>query len=502
MQGKGRKSMEELNDLLLQRRAKLDEFRGEGINPYANDFAVTATTGDVVAAHGEQDGAALENINHHYSLAGRIMARRDFGKAAFIQLQDRNGRLQVFVRRDNVGEEAYQLFRKLDIGDIVGVSGKPFRTKTNELSLRADTIRLLTKSLQPLPEKWHGLTDVEMRYRQRYLDLIVNPDVQAVFKKRSQIVSLIRDFMVKNEFLEVETPMMQPVAGGATARPFVTHHNTLKMDLFLRIAPELYLKRLVVGGFERVFEINRNFRNEGISIQHNPEFTMMEFYQAYATYEDLMDFTEKLICHVAEQVVGSLKFPYGGREVDLTAPWDRLTVKEAIVKYGEIEPAVLEDKAQCLAYAKSLGLDFDDTIGYGKLLTEIFDEVAEPKLWNPTFITQYPTEVSPLSRKNDSNPEVVDRFELFVVGRELANAFSELNDPIDQKERFAKQLLEKEAGDEEAHAMDEDYIRALEYGLPPTAGEGIGIDRLVMLLTDAPSIREVILFPQLRPEVR
>jgi lysyl-tRNA synthetase class 2 len=326
--------------------------------------------------------------------------------------------------------------------------------------------------------------------------------VQEVFRKRSQIVTLIRNFMVENDFLEVETPMMQPVAGGATARPFVTHHNTLKMDLFLRIAPELYLKRLVVGGFERVFEINRNFRNEGISIQHNPEFTMMEFYQAYATYEDLMDFTEKLICHVAEKVVGNLKFSYGDREVDLTAPWDRLTVKEAIVKYGDVEPELLEDRSRCLAYAKSIGLELDDDIGYGKLLTEIFDEVAEPKLWNPTFITQYPTEVSPLSRKNDSDPEVVDRFELFIVGRELANAFSELNDPIDQKERFAKQLLEKEAGDEEAHAMDEDYIRALEYGLPPTAGEGIGIDRLVMLLTDAPSIREVILFPQLRPETR
>lgn len=494
--------MEELNDLLLQRRAKLDDLRGDGINPYANDFSVSATTADVLAAHGEQDAEALENGHEHYALAGRMMARRDFGKAAFIQLQDRHGRLQVFIRRDNVGEDAYQLFRKLDVGDIVGVTGRPFRTKTNELSLRADSIRLLTKSLQPLPEKWHGLTDVEMRYRQRYLDLIVNPEVRDVFKKRSRIVSLIRNYMVENDFLEVETPMMQPVAGGATARPFVTHHNTLKMDLFLRIAPELYLKRLVVGGFERVFEINRNFRNEGISIQHNPEFTMMEFYQAYATYEDLMDFTEKLICHVAQEVVGSLKFTYGGREVDLTAPWDRLTVKEAIVKYGRIDPEVLENKARALDYARDLGLEFDDTIGHGKLLTEIFDEVAEPQLWNPTFITQYPTEVSPLSRKNDRDPEVVDRFELFAVGRELANAFSELNDPIDQKERFANQLLEKEAGDEEAHAMDEDYIRALEYGLPPTAGEGIGIDRLVMLLTDAPSIREVILFPQLRPEAR
>ncbi|OEU73762.1 MAG: lysine--tRNA ligase, partial [Desulfuromonadales bacterium C00003107] len=448
----------------------------------------------------EHDAAALENCDQDYALAGRIMARRDFGKAAFIQIQDRTGRLQVFVRRDEIGDETFQHFRKLDIGDIVGVTGRMFRTKTNELSLRAASLRLLTKSLQVLPEKWHGLTDVETRYRQRYLDMIVNPQVRDTFQKRSRIVSLIRDYMVQNDFLEVETPMMQPLAGGATAKPFVTHHNTLKMDLFLRIAPELYLKRLVVGGFERVFEINRNFRNEGISIQHNPEFTMIEFYQAYATYHTLMDFTEKLICHVAQEVVGDLVIPYGGKEVDLTAPWDRLTLKESIVKYGDIEPSLLEDKAQALGYARSLGLELDDNIGHGKLLTEIFDEVVEPKLWNPTFITEYPTEVSPLSRKNDANPEVVDRFELFIVGRELANAFSELNDPIDQKERFIGQLAEKEAGDEEAHAMDEDYIRALEYGLPPTAGEGIGIDRLVMLLTDSASIRDVILFPQLRPE--
>ena len=492
--------MEELNDILLQRRAKVDEFREQGINPFANDFSVSHNTAEVKDAHAEHDAAALEDCEQRYALAGRIMARRDFGKAAFIQIQDRTGRLQVFVRRDEVGDETFNVFRKLDIGDIVGLTGRMFRTKTNELSLRAESLRLLTKSLQVLPEKWHGLTDVETRYRQRYLDMIVNPQVRDTFQKRSRIVSLIRDYMVQNDFLEVETPMMQPVAGGATAKPFVTHHNTLKMDLFLRIAPELYLKRLVVGGFERVFEINRNFRNEGISIQHNPEFTMIEFYQAYATYHTLMDFTEKLICHVAQEVVGSLVIPYGGKDVDLTPPWDRLTLKESIVKYGNIEPALLDDKEQALHYARGLGLEFDDSIGHGKLLTEIFDEVVEPKLWNPTFITEYPTEVSPLSRKNDANPEVVDRFELFVVGRELANAFSELNDPIEQKERFIGQLVEKEAGDEEAHAMDEDYIRALEYGLPPTAGEGIGIDRLVMLLTDSASIRDVILFPQLRPE--
>jgi len=492
--------MEEVNELQLQRRAKLEELRTQGINPYPNDFQATHSSADVVSAHGDEDAAALEGCSERYALAGRIMARRDFGKAAFVRLQDRHGQLQVYVGRDNVGAESFDTFRKFDLGDIVGVTGTPFRTKTGELSLRADGIRLLTKSLLPLPEKWHGLTDVETRYRQRYLDLMVNPEVREVFRKRSRIIGLVRDFMQARDFLEVETPMMQPIAGGATAKPFVTHHNTLKMDLYLRIAPELYLKRLVAGGFERVFEINRNFRNEGISIQHNPEFTMMEFYQAYATYRDLMDLTEELICHVAKDVVGSLVFPYGEKEVDLTPPWDRLTVREAIVKYGGVESSVLEDRERCLEYARGLGLELAPTIGHGKLLTEIFDEVAEPKLWNPTFITEYPTEVSPLSRKNDANPDVVDRFELFMVGRELANAFSELNDPFDQKERFLKQLAEKEAGDEEAHAMDEDYLRALEYGLPPTAGEGIGIDRLVMLLTDSASIRDVILFPQLRAE--
>ncbi len=495
-------SSESPNEIISQRRVKLDDLRKQGLNPFANGFVATATSGEIHAQHAEHDAAALENIEEVYTVAGRIMAKRDFGKAAFIQLQDRAGRVQVYVAKNQVGEESFELFRKFDLGDVVGIKGRPFRTKTDELSLRASEIQLLTKSLLPLPEKWHGLTDVETRYRQRYLDLMVNPDVREVFKKRSQIITLIRDYMVDRDFLEVETPMMQPIAGGATARPFVTHHNTLKMDLFLRIAPELYLKRLVVGGFDRVFEINRNFRNEGISIQHNPEFTMMEFYQAYSTYEDLMDLTEELICHLAEQVVGSLQFPYGEREVDLSRPWQRLTVREAVLKYSDLDATDIDDREKLLAYSDSLGMELDRKIGYGKLLTEVFDEVAEPKLWQPTFITQYPTEISPLSRKNDQDPTVVDRFELFVVGRELANAFSELNDPDDQRERFATQLVEKEAGDEEAHAMDEDYIRALEYGLPPTAGEGIGIDRLVMLLTNSQSIRDVILFPQLRPEAK
>lgn len=492
--------MEELNELLQQRRAKVESYHAAGINPFANDFKVTHTTNVVLETHQADDHQKLEGLEVTYFIAGRIMARRDFGKAAFLQIQDGSGRIQVYVARNQVGDEAFEHFKKFDIGDIVGVSGAPFRTKTDELSLRAAEIRLLTKSLLPLPEKWHGLTDVETRYRQRYLDLMVNPEVREVFRKRSRIINLMREFMVSNDYLEVETPMMQPIAGGATAKPFVTYHNTLKMDLFLRIAPELYLKRLVVGGFDRVFEINRNFRNEGISIQHNPEFTMMEFYRAYATYHDLMDFTEELICHIARHVCGSLVIPYGGKSVDLTPPWDRLTLKESIVKYGHVESAVLDDHASALAYAKTLGLELDARIGHGKLLAEIFDEVVEPKLWQPTFITEYPTEISPLSRKNDNNPEVVDRFELFIVGRELANAFSELNNPFDQKDRFLKQLEEKAAGDDEAHEMDEDYIRALEYGLPPTAGEGIGIDRLVMLLTDSASIRDVILFPQMRPE--
>jgi len=492
--------MEESHELLTQRQGKIDEFRARGVNPFANDFRATDTTEDVILAHGEEDVDLLAASETSYSLAGRIMAKRDFGKAAFIQIKDRKGHIQVYVAKNQIGAESFELFRKFDIGDIVGITGTPFRTKTGELSVRAVEIRLLTKSLLPLPEKWHGLTDIETRYRQRYLDLMVNPEVGEVFKKRSRIINFIREFMIREDFLEVETPMMQPVAGGATAKPFETYHNTLKMKLFLRIAPELYLKRLVVGGLDRVFEINRNFRNEGISIQHNPEFTMMEFYQAYANYEDLMNFTEELICGLATEVNGGLDLVYGGKAVSLAPPWKRLTLKEAICEYGAVPPELLEDREQTWQLAEKLGLGLDPKIGHGKLLTEIFDAVAEPRLWNPTFITGYPTEVSPLSRKNDEDPDIVDRFELFVVGRELANGFSELNDPQDQKERFQQQLAEKNAGDEEAHDMDEDYIRALEYGLPPTAGEGIGIDRLVMLLTDSASIRDVIFFPQLRRE--
>jgi lysyl-tRNA synthetase, class II len=492
--------MEELSELLLQRRRKVDALWEAGINPYPNDFKPCHTSSDLRAEFGERE--TIEESAKNFVVSGRILARRSFGKAAFIQLQDRKGRMQLYVRKDVVGEKAFEEFESYDIGDIVGAEGWPFRTKTGELSLHATSIRLLTKSLLPLPEKFHGLTDVETRYRQRYVDLIVNPEVREVFLKRSRIIHLIREFMTGHDFLEVETPMMQPIPGGATAKPFITHHNALDMQLFLRIAPELYLKRLVVGGLDRVFEINRNFRNEGISVRHNPEFTMMEFYQAYATYEDLMNFTEELLCHVAQELLGTLDFTYEGEAISFQRPWRRLTVKQAIVEYGNIDRKSLEDRDLAYAYARQLGLDPPSDIGYGRLITEIFEEVAEPKLIQPTFITQYPTEVSPLSRKSDSDPDYVDRFEFFCSGREMANAFSELNDPVDQKERFLAQVALKAKGDEEAHYMDEDYIRALEYGLPPTAGEGIGIDRLTMLLTDSPSIRDVILFPQLRKETR
>ncbi|MSM41234.1 MAG: lysine--tRNA ligase [Geobacter sp.] len=492
--------MEELSELLLQRRRKVDALWEAGINPYPNDFKAAHTSADLFATFG-----AVQEIPEQaatFIIAGRIIARRSFGKAAFIQVQDRKGRMQLYVRKDTLGDEAFATFDSFDIGDIVGASGWPFRTKTGELSLHVTEIRLLTKSFLPLPEKFHGLTDVETRYRQRYVDLIVNPEVRDVFVKRSRIINLIREFMVGHDFLEVETPMMQPIPGGATARPFVTHHNALDMQLYLRIAPELYLKRLLVGGFDRVFEINRNFRNEGISIRHNPEFTMMEFYRAYATFEDLMDFTEDLLCHVAQELLGSLDLAYQGQTISFARPWKRLTVQEAILEYGDIDAKALQDRDLAYAYAQSIGLDLPEDIGYGKLVTEIFEEVAETKLIQPTFITAYPTEVSPLSRKSDLDPEIVDRFELFIAGRELANAFSELNDPVDQKERFLAQVAAKDKGDEEAHYMDEDYIRALEYGMPPAAGEGIGIDRLVMLFTDSPSIRDVILFPQLRKETR
>jgi lysyl-tRNA synthetase class 2 len=492
--------MEEANELIRERKRKLQEMYEVGVNPYPNDFRPSHTTGEIAERFGSSSSEDLEGVNERFSLAGRIMAVRNFGKAAFLHIRDRNGRLQVFIQKNIIGEAAFDLFKRFDIGDIIGVEGRPFRTKTGELTIDAESIRLLCKSLRPLPEKWHGLTDVETRYRQRYVDLMINPDVTNVFRKRTRIIQLIREFLSKRDFIEVETPMMQPIPGGAAAKPFITHHNALRMDLYLRIAPELYLKRLVVGGMERVFEINRNFRNEGVSIQHNPEFTMLEFYQTYATYEDLMEMTEEMVSSIARDVCGGTVIEYQGQRIDLTPPWERLTVKEAIVKYGNVSPDTLEEREKALSLAKSLGLDLKGDEPIGRIVTEIFEEVAEKKVIQPTFITEYPTDVSPLSRKNERDPSVVDRFELIVVGREIANAFSELNDPVDQKERFLRQVEAKEKGDEEAHYMDEDFVRALEYGMPPTAGEGIGVDRLVMLLTNSPSIRDVILFPHMRPE--
>ncbi len=492
---------EESSSLRAVRLKKIEELQQQGIPAFRNDFRVTHQMGEILETYEDWDAERLEGVNDSFAIAGRMVALRSFGKAAFIKLMDMTGRLQVYVRKDKVGAEAYAVFKKLDVGDILGVTGTLFRTKTNELTLLADSVTLLTKSLRPLPEKWHGLTDVETRYRQRYVDLIVNQDVREIFFKRSRIIQMIRRFFTERGFLEVETPMMQPIYGGAAARPFVTHHNALDMKLYLRIAPELYLKRLVVGGFDRVFELNRNFRNEGISTQHNPEFTMLEFYLAYATYHDLLDLTETLVNHLVDTLYGQKTLPFGEHTIDYTPPWKRMTVREAVLAYAPgITEEILGDVTKMENYVREkTDVEIVGTVSAGKLLMTIFEETVEDKLIQPTFITQYPVEVSPLSRRNDADPAFTDRFELFIAGREIANGFSELNDPLDQKQRFLDQLKERETGDEEAHQMDEDYIRALEYGMPPTAGEGLGIDRLTMLLTNALSIREVILFPLLRP---
>ena len=486
------------SDLLKVRLEKIAALKSAGINLYPNDTKPQNTTMEILSRFGEVEADALAGLSEKFSIAGRLMAVRSFGKAAFVKIQDRKGQMQSYIAKNILSESDFALFKKLDIGDIIYICGKLFRTKTNELTLEAETIRLMAKSIHPLPEKWHGLTDIETRYRQRHLDLISNPAVKAIFERRSLIIKLIRQFMDMHDFLEVETPMMQPRAGGAAARPFKTHHNALDQDFFLRIAPELYLKRLVTGGLERVYEINRSFRNEGIDTFHNPEFTMMEFYWSYATYEDLMSFTEELFAFVAQRLFDGLKFTYQGTEIDFTPPWRRLTVKDALLQIAGLEQAVLDDPVRALAHARNLGCDVKDTDPLGKIQMAIFDETVEKKLIQPTFITQYPVAVSPLSRRSNTDPDLVDRFELYIAGREFANAFSELNDPADQRDRFVQQLKEREAGDDEAHEMDEDYVRALEYGMPPTAGEGIGIDRLVMLLTDSASIRDVILFPLLR----
>jgi lysyl-tRNA synthetase class 2 len=491
---------EEVSELLMKRREKIESLKADGIDLYPNDARVGDTTASVSERFGPMASEELEKITERFTLAGRLMAVRDFGKGAFISIQDRKGRLQAFLRKNQLGEKTFLLFKRLDIGDIIWITGRVFKTRTGELTIDVEEngLRLLSKSLRPLPEKWHGLTDVEIRYRQRHLDLIVNPEARKVFHQRSRIISLIRRFMEERDFLEVETPMMQPRAGGAVARPFKTFHNALGMNLFLRIAPELYLKRLITGGLERIFEINRNFRNEGISTFHNPEFTMMEFYQAYATYEDLMAMTEELFVHIVRDLFDSLQFSYQGKEIDLTPPWRRLTVRDAVVEIGGVETAVLDDAGRMADHARKLGIEVKQSDPPGKVLMAIFDETVEQNLIQPTFVTHYPVDVSPLSRRNVEEPTLTDRFELYICGKEIANAFSELNDPIDQRGRFEMQLREREAGDLEAHEMDEDYIGALEYGMPPTAGEGIGIDRIVMLLTDSASIRDVILFPLLR----
>jgi lysyl-tRNA synthetase class 2 len=469
-----------------------------GVELFPNDFRAEHTSADILARYGDQSSEALQALEETFSCAGRIMAIRHFGRAAFIHLQDRKGRIQVYLRQDILGEKLFELFKRLDAGDFLGVRGRPFRTKTGELTIEASFIQLLAKSYHPLPEKWHGLTDVETRYRQRYLDLIVNPQVKETFHKRNEIIQGIKGFLLKLDFLEVETPMMQPIPGGATARPFKTHHNALDMDLYLRIAPELYLKRLVIGGMERVFELNRNFRNEGVSSQHNPEFTMLEFYQAYSTYEDLMALIEEMISEVAHGVCETYKITYQGTELDLTPPWPRLTLKEALKQYGKVDEKVLADTVAASSLAQGLGLEVIKDESHAELLVRIFEEVVEPKLIQPTFVTEYPVEVSPLARRKADDPTVTERFELFIMGREIANGFSELNDPEDQRERFRRQAAQKGAAEDDLSVIDDAFLTALEYGMPPTAGAGIGIDRLVMILTDSPSIRDVIFFPQMR----
>ncbi|OGI41048.1 MAG: lysine--tRNA ligase [Candidatus Muproteobacteria bacterium RBG_16_62_13] len=488
------------NEQIALRRQKLAELREKG-SAFPNDFRRNIMAGELHAEYGERDGAEIETRNIRSKVAGRIMTRRIMGKASFCHVQDMSGRIQIYVTRDALGEAAYEEFKKWDIGDILGAEGTLFKTKTGELSVKADSVRLLTKALRPLPEKFHGLTDTETKYRQRYLDLIMNEVTRDTFRTRTRIVQYIRHFLDQRGFLEVETPMMQAIPGGAAARPFTTHHHSLDMQLFLRIAPELYLKRLIVGGFERVYEINRNFRNEGLSTRHNPEFTMLEFYQAYADYRDLMNLTEEMLRGLAEEVLGKTVIVYQGESYDFGQRFQRMTLAESVLAFNpDIKPGDLTSVEALRAHCARLGIPAKPGYGPGKLQTEIFEKTVEANLKAPTFITAYPTEVSPLARRSDDDPTVTDRFEFFVGGREIANGFSELNDAEDQAERFRQQVQDKEAGNEEAMHFDADYIRALEHGMPPTAGEGIGIDRLVMLFTDSPSIRDVLLFPHMRPE--
>ncbi len=492
--------MDETNELVQQRIRKMEALKKEGINPYPNHFKVTHTSEEILKVYGSRSDEELLSLPESFRLAGRIVAIRNFGKASFIHIKDRNGKIQAYIQKGIIGDESFQFFKRFDIGDFIGLEGSLFRTKTGELTLQVKQLCLLGKSLRPLPEKWHGLTDIEIRYRQRYLDLITNPKVKEVFLMRGRIIQRIREFFYQRGYCEVETPMLHPIPGGATAKPFKTHHNALDMELYLRVAPELYLKRLVIGGFERIFEINRSFRNEGISTLHNPEFTMLEFYQSYATYTEMMHMTEELLGSMVNEFYGGSSLTYQGKRIDFTPPWRKIRFKDSLLEIGHLDPVILEDASTAVEAARKLGLELKKGTSHGRVLADLFKECVEPNLIEPTFVTHYPTEISPLSRRNEEDPEVVDRFELFIAGREIANGFSELNDPIDQRERFLQQLKEKTEDGDPSLFFDEDFLVALEFGMPPTAGEGIGIDRWVMLMTDSPSIRDVIFFPLLRPE--
>lgn len=491
-------SHEELNDQLIVRREKMENLRSKGIDPFGKRFDRTHLSKEIFDLYSEKSEEELEELAVPVQFAGRIMTKRGKGKAGFAHLQDVKGQIQIYVRQDAVGEEQYELFKTADLGDIVGVKGTVFKTRVGELSIKVHHFEILTKALRPLPDKFHGLKDIEQRYRQRYLDLIVNPDSKQTFVTRSLIIQAIRRYLDNKGYLEVETPMMHSIAGGAAARPFITHHNALDLDLYLRIALELHLKRLIVGGLERVYEIGRVFRNEGISTKHNPEFTMLELYEAYSDYEDIMNLTEDLISTVAKEVLGTTKIQYGEYEVELAPSWKRLHMVDAIKEYTGVDFWKVTSDEEARALAKKHNIEINENMQYGHIVNEFFEQRVEDKLIQPTFIYGHPVEISPLAKKNADDPRFTDRFELFIVGREHANAFTELNDPIDQKERFEAQLIEREQGNDEAHMMDEDFVEALEYGMPPTGGLGIGIDRLIMLLTNSPSIRDVLLFPLMR----